>query len=143
MCHPISSSYEDTSGQRDCENGSGQDDVHGEGDPTHLGYGRARNSNLLFLPDLHSLDLFKGQLVPRSIINPGGRRTRMSGDTLRDLDCAARIHVFGDARRTEAVTTNSFQDPAGLRPFFNQLQHTPAINYRRDSSSQFWGLDSH
>ena len=29
-----------------------------------LGYGRARNSNLLFLPDLHSLNLFKGQLVP-------------------------------------------------------------------------------
>jgi hypothetical protein len=80
-----------------------------------------------FFPDLHSLDLFKGQLVPRSIINPGGRGTRMSGDTLRDLDCAARIHVFGDARRTEAVTTKSFQDPASLRPFFNQLQHTPAI----------------
>jgi hypothetical protein len=36
----------------------------GEDDPTHLGYGRARNSNLLFLPDLHSLNLFKGQLVP-------------------------------------------------------------------------------
>jgi hypothetical protein len=39
----------------------------------------------------------------------------MSGDPLRDLDCAARIHVFGDARRAEAVTTYSFQDPAGLR----------------------------
>ena len=88
---------------------------------------QARNSNLLFLPDLHSLNLFKGQLVPRSIINPGGRRTGMSGDPLRDLDCAARIHVFGNARRTEAVTTNSFQDPAGLRPFLNQLQHTPTI----------------
>jgi hypothetical protein len=50
------------SGQRDCENGSSQDDVHGEDDSTHLGYG---NSNLLlFLPDLHSLNLFKGQLVP-------------------------------------------------------------------------------
>jgi hypothetical protein len=68
----------------------------------------ARTSNLLFLPDLHSLDLLKGQLVPGSIINPGGRRTRMAGDPLRDLDCAARIHVFGNARRTEAVTTNSF-----------------------------------
>jgi hypothetical protein len=45
----------------------------------------------------------------------------MSGDPLRDLDCAARIHVFGDTRRTEAVTTNSFQDPARLRPFLNQL----------------------
>src|SRR5258707_445075 len=96
-------------------------------DQTHLGYGRARNLNPLFLPDLHSLDLLKGQLVPRSIINPGGRRTRMSGDPLRDLDCAARIHVLGNARRTEAVTTNSFQDPAGLRPFLNQLQHAPTI----------------
>jgi hypothetical protein len=56
--------YEDASGQRDCENGSGQDYVHGEDDPTHPGYGRARNSNLLFLPDLHSLNLFKGKLVP-------------------------------------------------------------------------------
>jgi hypothetical protein len=106
---------------RDREDGAGQDDVHGEDDPTHLGYGRPRNSNLLFLPDLHSLNLFKGQLVPRSIINPGGRRTRMSGDPLRDLDCTPRIHVFGNARRTEAVTTNSFQDPASLRPFLNQL----------------------
>jgi hypothetical protein len=55
----------------------------------------------------------------------------MSGDPLRDLDCAARIHVFGDARRTEAVTTNSFQDPAGLRPFLNQLQDTPTIQASR------------
>jgi hypothetical protein len=51
----------------------------------------------------------------------------MSGDPLRDLDCAARIHVFGDARRPEAVTTNSFQDPACLRPFLNQLQDTSTI----------------
>jgi hypothetical protein len=29
-----------------------------------LGYGRARYSYLLFLPDLHSLNLFKGKLVP-------------------------------------------------------------------------------
>jgi hypothetical protein len=36
----------------------------------------------------------------------------MVGDRLRDLDGATRIHVFGDVRRTEAVTTNSFQ---GLR----------------------------
>jgi hypothetical protein len=34
--------------------------------------GQAPHSNLLFLPDPHSLNLFKGQLVPRSIINPGG-----------------------------------------------------------------------
>ena len=34
--------------------------------------------------------------------------TFMAGNPLRDLDGAARIHVFGDARRTEAVTTNSF-----------------------------------
>jgi len=57
----------------------------------------AQNSNLSFLPDLHSLDLFKGQPVPGSIINPGGRRTCMAGDPLRDLDGAARIHVFGNA----------------------------------------------
>ena len=40
----------------------------------------SQNSSLLSLPDLHSLDLFKGQSVSRSIINPGGRRTGMSGD---------------------------------------------------------------
>ena len=68
----------------------------------------AANSNLSFLPDLHSLDLFKGQHVSGSIINPGGRRTGMAGDPLRDLDCASRIHVFGDARRTETVTADSF-----------------------------------
>ena len=100
-------------------------------------FGRARNSNLLFLPDLHSLNLFKGQLVPRSIINPGGRRTGMSGDPLRDLDCAARIHVFGNPRRTEAVTTNSFQDPASLRPFLNQLQDTPTIQASQFNVSRF------
>src|SRR5271170_8131486 len=88
---------------------------------------RAQNSNLSFLPDLHSLDLFKGQPVPGSIINPGGRRTCMAGDPLRDLDGAARIHVFGDARRTETVTTNSFQNPVGLCPFLDQLQDTPTI----------------
>ena len=77
--------------------------------------------------DLHSLNLFKGQLVPRSIINPGGRRTGMAGDPLRDLDGASRIHVFGDTRRSEAVTADSFQDSARLRPFPNQLQDTPTI----------------
>ena len=51
----------------------------------------------------------------------------MAGDPLRDLDCASRIHVFGDACRTETVTTDSFQDSAGLRPFLNQLQDTPTI----------------
>ena len=51
----------------------------------------------------------------------------MSGDPLRDLDGAARIHVFGYARRTETVTTGSFQDSAGLRPFLNRLQDTPTI----------------
>jgi hypothetical protein len=81
--------------------------------------------NLVFLSDLHSLDLFKSQPVPGSIINPGGRRTGMSGNPLRDLDRAARIHVFGDASRSEAVTTNSFQDPACPRPFLNRLQDTP------------------
>ena len=91
----------------------------------------AQNSNLSFLPDLHSLDLFKGQPVPGSIINPGGRWTGMAGDPLRDLDCAARIHVFGDARRPETVTADSFQDSAGLRPFLNQLQDTPSIQASR------------
>jgi hypothetical protein len=74
-----------------------------------LGRLSSRYLNLVFLTDLHSFNLFKGQPVPRSIIYPGGRRTGMAGDPLRDLDGAARIHVFGDARRTEAVTTNSFQ----------------------------------
>ena len=87
----------------------------------------AQSLNLSFLPDLHSLDLFKSQPVPGSIINPGGRRAGMAGDPLRDLDGAARIHVFGDARRTETVTADSFQDAAGLRPFLNQLQDTPTI----------------
>jgi hypothetical protein len=41
----------------------------------------------------------------------------MAGDPLRDLDRTTRIHVLGDTRRTEAVTTNSFQDPACPRPF--------------------------
>ena len=59
---------------------------------------RRENSTYVDLPDLHSLDLFKGQLIPRSIINPGGRRTRVSGDPLRDLDGAARIHVFSYAQ---------------------------------------------
>jgi hypothetical protein len=35
----------------------------------------------------------------------------MASDPLCDLNGAARIHVFGNARRTEAVTTNSLQDP--------------------------------
>ena len=83
--------------------------------------GQAQNSNLLFLPDLHSLNPLKGQLVPGSIINPGGRRTGMAGNPLSDLDGAARIHVFGDARGTETVTTNSFQDPACPGPFLDQL----------------------
>ena len=91
----------------------------------------ARNSNLSFLPDLHSLDLFKGQHVPGSIINPGGRWTGMAGDPLRDLDGAARIHVFSDTRRTETVTTNSFQNPASLRAFLNQLQDAPTIQASR------------
>ena len=55
----------------------------------------------------------------------------MAGDPLRDLDCAARIHVFGDTRCTEAVATNSFQDPAGHCPFLNQLQDTPTIQTSR------------
>jgi hypothetical protein len=107
---------------------------------------KARTSNLLFLPNLDSLDLFKGQPVPRSIINPGGRRAGMAGDPLRDLDRAARIHVFGDTRRTETVTTNSFQDPAGLRPLLNQLQDTPTIQaspvqvFPRDSRTSLGGL---
>jgi hypothetical protein len=55
----------------------------------------------------------------------------MSGNPLRDLDCAARIHVLGDPRRSEAVTTNSFQDPACPGPFLNQLQDTPSIQASR------------
>ena len=93
--------------------------------------GSGAKFNYVDLPDLHSLDLFKGQPIPGSIIYPGGRRTGMSGDPLRDLDGAPRIHVFGDARRSEAVTTDSFQDPVGLRPFLNQLQDTPTIQASR------------
>ena len=48
------------------------------------------------------------RIKPTTKVEFGGRRTRMSGDPLRDLDCAARIHVLGNTRRTEAVTTNSF-----------------------------------
>ena len=55
----------------------------------------------------------------------------LAGDPLRDLDCASRIHVFGDTRRTETVTTNPFQDPACPRPFLNQLQDTPTIQASR------------
>jgi hypothetical protein len=69
--------------------------------------GKGPKLNLVLFSDLHSLDLFKGQPVSGSIINPGGRRTGMSGDPLRDLDGAARIHVLGNPRRSEAVTTNS------------------------------------
>ena len=51
----------------------------------------------------------------------------MSGNPLRDLNCATRIHVFGNARRSEAVTTNSFKNTACLRAFLNQLEDTPTI----------------
>jgi hypothetical protein len=122
--------HEDAGGQRDCEDGSGQDNVHGKNDPTHPGCGWTRNLNVFF-PDLHSLNLFKGQLVPRSIINPGGRRTRMSGDPLSDLDSAAQIHVFGNTRRTEAVTTNSFRIPlvrARFSTSFNTLRRSRRLD---------------
>jgi hypothetical protein len=88
---------------------------------------RLKDAGLAQRADLHSLNLFKGQLDPRSIINSGGRWTGMSGDPLRDLDGAPRIHVFGNTRRTEAMTTNSFQDPAGLCALLNQLQDAPTI----------------
>jgi hypothetical protein len=81
----------------------------------------------LLVASLHCLDLFKGQPVPRSIINPSCRRDGMGGDPLRDLDGAARTHVFGDASRTEAVTTNSFQEPTCPRPFLDQLHDTSDI----------------
>ena len=100
-------------------------------------WGDRRQIRLLFLPNLHSLDLFKGQPVPGSIINPGGRRAGMAGDPLRDLDCPARIHVFGDARRAEAVTTNSFPDRDSPRPFLDQLQDTPTIQASRFNRSRF------
>ncbi|MFI5073265.1 MAG: hypothetical protein ACHP8A_20555, partial [Terriglobales bacterium] len=53
----------------------------------------------------------QGSTGSGSLINSGGRWTGIAADPLRDLDCASRIHVFGDTRCTEAVTTNSFQDP--------------------------------
>jgi hypothetical protein len=46
------------------------------------------------------------------------------------------------ARRTEAVTTKSFQDPASLRPFLNQLQHTPAIQASEFNSFSILGEGS-
>ena len=120
----------------------------------------AQNSNLSLLPDLHSLDLFKSQPVSGSIINPRGRRTGMSGNPLRDLDCAARIHVFGDARRAETVTTDSFlgfrwpspvSQPASrdsptiqaplFQPFYDSCQRKEKVEHsdstlERDSLSQ-------
>jgi len=63
------------------------------------------NLNVLFLPDLNSLDLFNGQPVPWSIINPGGRRTGMADDPLRDLDGAAWIQVFGNASHATAPSS--------------------------------------
>jgi hypothetical protein len=101
----------------------------------------ARNLNLGFLSNLNPLNLFRGQLVPGSIINPGGRWTGMAGDPLRDLDCASRIHVFGDAGRSKTVTTNSLQNAAGLGPFLNQLQDTPTIQASRFRVSRFLPKD--
>jgi hypothetical protein len=43
----------------------------------------------------------------------------------------SRWQKAGNACRSEAVTTNSFQDPAYLRPFLNQLQDTPTIQASR------------
>ncbi len=86
----------------------------------------------------YNLGTWRGQLVPGSIINPGGRRTGMSGDLLRDLDCAARIHVFGDTRRTEAVTTNSFQDPACPSPVSQPvLRHSDGPGVSNSIVSRF------
>jgi hypothetical protein len=51
-------------------------------------------------PELPQATFFNDTVIalfPGSIINPAGRRTGTSGDPLRDLDCSARIHVFGDA----------------------------------------------
>jgi hypothetical protein len=55
----------------------------------------------------------------------------MSGDPLRDLDCAARIHVFGNARRSEAVTTTRFRIPLVLARFstsFNTLRRSRRLD---------------
>src|ERR1700732_3740228 len=55
----------------------------------------------------------------------------MSSNPLRNLDCAARIHVFGNARRSEAVTTNSFQIPLVLARFstsFNTLRRSRRLD---------------
>jgi hypothetical protein len=47
----------------------------------------------------------------------------MSGDPLRDLQCADRIHVFGNARRTEAVTTNAHRGNGADLQFNNGFIH--------------------
>ena len=41
----------------------------------------------------------------------------MSGDPLRDIDGAARIHVLSNTRCTETVTTNSFRFPLAFARF--------------------------
>jgi hypothetical protein len=72
----------------------------------------------------------------------------MSGNPLRDLDGAARIHVLGDTRRTEAVTTNCFSIPLVLvsfkvsrqilckltLSFWRRPQHLDSFPKRRASS---------
>jgi integrase len=89
---------------------------------------RLGNLNLLFLPDLHSLNLLKGQLVPRSIINPGGRRTRMSGDPLPH-----EVPVHSKAK--EAVDLwleRSYLASNPSAPFFPSFgKNRETLNWRR------------
>jgi hypothetical protein len=57
----------------------------------------------------------------------------MSGDPLRDLDRAARIHVFGNARRTEAVTTPAStrsDDPGvSIQSFHDSCRRTETVEH--------------
>jgi hypothetical protein len=92
---------------------------------------QARSPNLLFLPDRHSQPLegsaglridHKSWWLTDWYVRRSAARSRW----------CPRIHVFGNARRSKAVTTNSFQDAACPRPFLNQLEDTPTIR-RLDS----------
>jgi hypothetical protein len=63
----------------------------------------------------------------------------MSGDPLRDLDCAGRIHVLGNTRRTEAVTTNSFLMSATVKPSrFLEPRTAPRICHQAGT----WGMSN-
>ena len=62
----------------------------------------------------------------------------MSGDPLRDLDCAARIHVLGNTCRTEAVTTNSFLVSADgqTQPLFGTKNNSKDLHNKQNHAAR-------